>query len=184
MVNAVELRKGMAIMLEKELYIVMDRMHVTPGNWRGYVQATLRNIRTGKSMEKRFRSTEDVERVSLEPKKMTFMYSDNDGHHFMDPDYNSVVFSEDIVGDAKNYLVEDSTVEVLYFGEKAIEIELPIIVELKIIETIPGYRGDSVTNIQKPATLETGFKITVPLFIKEGEIVKVDTRTGEYTGRA
>ncbi|HRZ87425.1 MAG TPA: elongation factor P [bacterium] len=183
MANAVDLRKGMAIMLEGELCVVTDRLHVTPGNWRAYIQVTMKSVRTGKQIERRFRSTETVDVVQLEPKEMQFMYKDQEGFHFMDPDYNTITFSEEVVGDAKNYLIENGKCEVLFFGEKAIEIELPASVELKVVETVPGFKGDSVTNLQKPATLETGYRVNVPLFMKEGDVVKIDTRTGEYIGR-
>ncbi|MFC2149069.1 elongation factor P [Candidatus Auribacterota bacterium] len=185
MANAVDLRKGMAILMgDDDLYVVMDRQHVTPGNWRGYVQATLRSIKTGRTVEKRFRSTEEVNIARLEPKKMQFLYSDKDGYHFMDPEYHTEAYPEEVVGDAKNFMTENMEIEILFYKYKAIEIQLPTSVELKVVETIPGIKGDSVTNLQKPATLETGLKLNVPLFIKEGEFIKVDTRTGEYTGRA
>jgi len=184
MANAVDLRKGMAVMFENDLYVVVDRLHVTPGNWRAYIQVTFKSIRTGKLLDRRFRSTEEVQVVQLDPKEMQFMYKDHEGYHFMDPDYNTITFSEEVVGDAKNYLIENGKCEILFYNEKAIEIELPSSVDLKVVETPPGFKGDSVTNLQKQATLETGYKVNVPLFIKEGDSVKVDTRTGEYIGRA
>ena len=185
MATAVDLRKGMAVKMDGDLYVVLTHQHVTPGNWRAYVQASFRSIKTGKVFEKRFRSTEEVAVVTLDPKDMTFSYKDNNGFHFMDTaDYNTYTLPDAVVGDAKNFLKENLEVMVLFYEGNAIEIDLPASVILKIAETIPGVRGNSATNVQKPATLETGFKIDVPLFIDEGEEIKVDTRTGNYLGRA
>ncbi len=185
MASAVDLRRGMAVKMDGDLYVVLTHQHVTPGNWRAYVQASLRSIKTGKIFEKRFRSTESVDVVTMDPKNMTFSYKDNEGYHFMDTeDYNTYTLSEAVVGDAKNFLKENIEANVLFYEGNAIEIDLPASVILKVAETIPGVRGNSATNVQKPATLETGYKIDVPLFIDEGEEIKVDTRTGAYLGRA
>lgn len=171
--------------MDGDLYVVLEHQHVTPGNWRAYVQASFRSLKTGKIFEKRFRSTETVDVVTLDPKDMTFSYKDNDGYHFMDTeDYNTYTVPDAIVGDAKNYLKENLEVMVLFYEGNAMEIELPASVILKIAETMPGVRGNSANNVLKPATLETGLKIDVPLFITEGEEIKVDTRNGQYLGRA
>ena len=185
MASAVDLRRGMAVKMDKDLYVVLSHQHVTPGNWRAYVQASFRSIKTGKVFEKRFRSTEEVEVVELDPMDMQFSYKDNAGYHFMDTkDYNTYSLSEEVVGDAKNFLKENLEVMFLFYNGNPIEIELPASVTLKVAETMPGVRGNSATNVMKSATLETGLKIDVPLFITEGEEVKVDTRTGQYLGRA
>ena len=185
MATAVDLRRGMAVKMDGDLYVVLTHQHVTPGNWRAYVQASFRSIKTGKVFEKRFRSTEEVDVVTLDPKDMQFSYKDTNGYHFMDTeDYNTYTLSEETVGDAKDYLKENLEVMVLFYNNNPIEIELPASVTLKIAETMPGVRGNSATNVMKSATLETGLKIDVPLFISEGEEVKVDTRTSQYLGRA
>ncbi len=185
MASAVDLRRGMAVKMDGDLYIVLTHQHVTPGNWRAYVQASFRSLKTGKVFEKRFRSTETVDVVQLDPKDMQFSYKDHNGYHFVDTaDYNSYTLSEESVGDAKNYLKENLEVMVLFYNNNPIEIELPASVTLAILETVPGVKGNSATNVLKPAKLETGFKIDVPLFIDEGEVIKVDTRTGMYLGRA
>lgn len=182
--NAVDLRKGTAIMYGGAIHVITEYQHVTPGNWRAYVQVTMRNIRTGNSVQARFRSTEEVEPVTLDSRKMQYLYRDASGFQFMNlEDFSQVPLGGEIVGDARRYLKEGDEVEVLFHEETPIELSMPTSVVLKVVSTVPGFKGDSVTNLQKPATLETGYELSVPLFIKEGDLVKVDTRTGEYLGR-
>jgi elongation factor P len=165
--------------------IVLEVQHRTPGNLRAFVQAIIRYIGTGKSADVRFGSTDKVETVDVHRQKLDFSYKDNTGYHFMDPEtYETVTFDADFIGEAKEYLTENLSVEVLFVEGKAANVELPASVNLKVAESAEGVRGDSANNVQKPATLETGKVITVPLFIKEGELVKIDTRTGQYMGRA
>lgn len=180
-----DLRKGQAIRYNGDIAIVLEVQHRTPGNLRAFVQAIIRSIKTGKSADVRFSSTEKVELVDVERKELEFSYKDRDGYFFMDPEtYETIQLDASLIGDAKDYLVENLKVMVLYTEEKACEIELPPTVSLKVAESADGVRGDSANNVQKPATLETGKVIQVPLFIKEGELVKVDSRTGAYMGRA
>jgi len=184
MANAVELRKGTAILYQGTVHIVTEYQHVTPGNWRAYVQVTMRNVKTGNSVQTRFRSTEQVEIADLESKKLQYLYKDAHGYNFMNvEDFNNVILSPETMGDATRYIKEGDEIEVLFYKHDAIELKLPTSVVLKVVTTIPGFKGDSVTNLQKPATLETGYEVNVPLFIKEGEMLRIDTRTGEYTGR-
>lgn len=184
MTNAVDLRRGMAIMYQGAIHVITEYQHVTPGNWRAYVQVSMRNIRTGNSVQSRFRSTESVEMVTLESRQLQYLYRDSSGYNFTNlEDFNTVNLPPEIVGDAHRYLKEGDEVEGLFHGHDPIEIELPTSVALKVTKTIPGFKGDSVTNLQKPATLETGYEINVPLFVKEGDMIKVDTRTGDYLGR-
>jgi elongation factor P len=165
--------------------IVLEVQHRTPGNLRAFVQAIIRYIGTGKSADVRFGSTDKVETVDVHRQKLDFSYKDNTGYHFMDPEtYETVTFDPDFIGEAKEYLNENLSVEVLFVEGKAANVELPASVNLKVAESAEGVRGDSANNVQKPATLETGKVVTVPLFIKEGEVVKIDTRTGQYMGRA
>jgi len=180
-----DLRKGMAIKYNGNSAIVLEVHHRTPGNLRAFVQAIIRYINTGKSADVRFGSTDKVELVDIERKQLEFSYKDNNGFHFMDPEtYDTITLQEGFVGDAKNYLVENLAVQVLYAEGKAVEIELPASVSLKVVESAEGLRGDTASNVTKPALLETGKSINVPLFIKEGETIKIDTRTGSYMGRA
>jgi elongation factor P len=180
-----DLRKGMAIKYNGNSAIVLEVHHRTPGNLRAFVQAIIRYINTGKSADVRFGSTDKVELVDIERKQLEFSYKDNNGFHFMDPEtYDTITLQEGFIGDAKNYLVENLSVQVLYAEGRPVEVELPASVSLKVVESAEGLRGDTASNVTKPALLETGKSINVPLFIKEGEIIKIDTRTGGYMGRA
>lgn len=185
MAAANDLRKGMCIRYNGNPAIVLEVQHRTPGNLRAFVQAIIRYIGTGKSADVRFGSTDKVETVDVQRTQLEFSYKDPQGYHFMDPEtFDSVSFEESFVGAAKDYLTENQKVEVLYVEGKAANIELPSQVILTVTESAEGVRGDSANNVQKPATLETGKIVTVPLFIKEGEKVKISTTTGEYLGRA
>jgi elongation factor P len=173
-----DLRRGMAIKYNGNAAIVLEVHHRTPGNLRAFVQAIIRYINTGKSADVRFGSTDKVE-------ELEFSYKDRNGYHFMDAEtYDTITLQENLIGDAKDYLVENLSVQVLYAEGKPVQVELPASVSLKVTESPEGLRGDTASNVTKPATLETGKTINVPLFIKEGETIKIDTRTGAYMGRA
>jgi elongation factor P len=185
MAAANDLRKGMCIRYNGNPAIVLEVQHRTPGNLRAFVQAIIRYIGTGKSADVRFGSTDKVETVEVLRQKLDFSYKDHSGYHFMDSEtFETVTFDEEFVGEAREYLTENLSVEVLFVEGKAANIDLPASVVLRVAESAEGVRGDSANNVQKPATLETGKVVTVPLFIKEGELVKIDTRTGQYMGRA
>ncbi len=185
MAAANDLRKGQAIRYNSDIYIVLEVTHRTPGNLRAFVQAIIRSIKTGKSSDVRFSSTEKVELVEVNRETLEFSYKDQEGYHFMDPKtYDDTVLSDALVGGGKDYLTENLAVTVLYAEGKAVEIEMPSSVLLKVTESADGVRGDSANNVQKPATLETGKIVQVPLFIKEGETIKVSTANGAYMGRA
>ena len=185
MAAANDLRKGMCIRYNGNPAIVLEVMHRTPGNLRAFVQAIIRYIGTGKSADVRFGSTDKVDQVDVERKELEFSYKDPQGYHFMDPvTYDTMSFDATFIGDVKDYLTENLKCEVLYVEGKAATIDLPSSVVLTVTESAEGVKGDSANNVQKPATLETGKIIHVPLFIKEGEKVKIDTRTGAYMGRA
>lgn len=175
----------MAIRYNGNVAIVLEIQHRTPGNLRAFVQAIIRYINTGKSADIRYSSTEKVDLVDVNRQTLEFSYKDPQGYHFMNPeDYESITLDEALLGEAKEYLVENLKVEVLSIEGRPAQVELPSSVNLKVTESAEGVRGDSANNVQKPATLETGKIINVPLFIKEGELIKVDTRTGNYMGRA
>lgn len=180
-----DLRRGMAIKYNGDINIVLGVEHRTPGNLRAFVQASLRNLRTGKSSDVRFSSTEKVELVELNRTKLEYSYSDPTGYHFMDPEtYETITLQEDLLDEAKEYLVENLPVEVLFVENRPVQVELPASVEMTVVESPEGLRGDTASNVTKPATLESGKVVQVPLFIKEGERIKVDTRSGSYMSRA
>ncbi len=175
----------MAINYNGDITVVLDMQHRTPGNLRAFVQATLRSIRTGKSSDVRFSSTEKIEPVPMIARKMEFSYKDGADYVFTDPEtYESVTLAEELVGEAKNYLVENGHVTVTFVEEKAVSIELPSSVVLTVTDAPEGIRGDSANNVQKAIIVETGITLQAPLFIKTGEKIKVDTRTGKYMERA
>jgi elongation factor P len=175
----------MAINYNGDVAVVLDSQHRTPGNLRAFVQATIRSIRTGKSSDIRFSSTERIDVVPLLTRKMEFSYKDGEDYVFTDPeDFESVTLPPEIIGDAKNYLVENAPVTVTFVENKAVSIELPSSAVLTVTDAPEGIRGDSANNVQKSITLETGITIQAPLFIKTGEKIKVDTRTGKYMERA
>jgi elongation factor P len=185
MPSANDLRKGMAIKYNNDVCVVLDMQHRTPGNLRAFVQATLRSIRSGKSSNVRFASTESIEVVPLTSQRLEFSYKDQTGYHFMNPDtYETITLSEEFVGDASKYLTENLALTLLEVDGKAAELELPPSVDLKVVEAPPGVRGDTATNVTKPAKVETGLEVAVPLFINEGDTIRVDSRTGKYLGRA
>ena len=185
MATANDLRRGMAINYNGDICVVLDSQHRTPGNLRAFVQATLRSIRTGKSSDVRFSSTERIEPVPMITKKMEFSYKDGGDFVFTDPEtYETVTITPELVGDAKNYLVENGQITMTFVEEKAVTIELPSSVVLTVTDAPEGIRGDSANNVQKAVALETGITVQAPLFIKTGEKIKIDTRTGKYMERA
>jgi elongation factor P len=185
MATANDLRRGMAINYNGDISVVLDMQHRTPGNLRAFVQATLRSIRTGKSSDVRFSSTEKIEAVPMITTKMEYSYKDGTDYVFTDPEtYESVTLAAELVGDAKNYLVENGLVTITFVEEKAVTVEIPPSVILTVKDAPEGVRGDSANNVQKAIIMETGITVQAPLFIKTGEKIKIDTRTGKYMERA
>jgi elongation factor P len=186
MAIANDIRRGNAIRYNGDICLVLDQDRVKPGKGGAFVQTTLRNLRTGKSSQVRFASNETVEVVVLKRKQLEFSYRSGFDYVFIDPDtFEQVTIGEDLVGPAREYLVEQGEYELVFDDqESAIMLELPPSVVLTVAEAPEGLKGDSATNVRKPVTLETGLEINVPLFIREGEKIKIDTRTGEYQGRA
>ena len=175
----------MAIIYNGDVVVVLESQHRTPGNLRAFVQATLRSLRTGKASDVRFSSTERIDVIPMMTRKMDFSYKDGEDYVFSDPEtYETVTLSPEIVGDAKNFLVENSSVTVTFVEEKAVSLEMPSSVILRVSDAPEGIRGDSANNVQKAVVLETGITVQAPLFIKTGEKIKVDTRTGKYMERA
>ena len=186
MAIANDIRKGNALRYNGDICLVLDQERVKPGKGGAFVQTTLRNLRTGKSSQVRFASNENVEVVILRKKNLEFSYRAGAEFVFLDPDtFEQVSVTEDLVGDARPYLVEGGEYDLIFDDQDLpMLLELPPSVVLTVVEAPEGLRGDSATNVRKPVTMETGLEINVPLFIKEGEQIKIDTRTGEYQGRA
>jgi elongation factor P len=182
-VSTADFRKGLRIVFDGAPYQIVDFQHVKPGKGGAFVRTKLKHMRSGRVIDNTFRSGEKVELVEFEERHMQFLYRD-ERYNFMDTEtYEQVSLSEDEVGEARVYLKENTEVDVLYIGSSPATVELPNFVELAIARTDPGVRGDTAQGGSKPATLETGAVVQVPLFLNEGDVVKVDTRTGDYLGR-
>jgi elongation factor P len=180
-----DLRKGQVIKFNGEPHLVMETQHRTPGNLRAFVQVKMRNLRYGKSLEQRFNSPDPVEVLPTDRRTLEFSYADRDTYSFMDPEtFETFELSAAMIGDAKYYLVANGKAEVLFINDSPVTIDLPSAVNLKIVESPEGVKGDTASNVQKPAKTETGLVVQVPLFIKEGEIIRVSTMDGSYLGRA
>ncbi len=182
---ATRLKKGMIIKLDNELFRIHDLMHVTPGNLRGFVRVKARNLRSQTMSEQKLRSEDVIERATLDEKQMQFLYSDGDGYHFMDTEtYEQIHMTADTLGESVGFLKPEMTIDIEFYGSEPVGIELPPTVDLKVVETVPGIKGATATNQMKPATLETGYVVQVPPFIDEGDLIRVNTETGEYLARA
>ena len=179
-----DLKNGMTLELDDTLFSVVEFQHVKPGKGHAFVRTTLKNSRTGAVIDRTFRAGEKVERAIIDKRAMQFLYRDGTDYVFMDTEtYDQLTVSPETLGEASQYLVEQNTALLMMYGEDVIGVDLPASVELTITETEPGLQGDRVSGARKPATLETGLIVSVPLFIEKGEHVKVDTRTGEYLSR-
>jgi elongation factor P len=182
--RASHIRRGMIILFDNQPHRVLEYRHHTPGNLRAIVQTKLRNLITGTTFEHRFSATEDVERAVLEQHEMQYLYQEGSTHYFMDVStYEQVGLDEEILGDALSYLKPEMTIQVEVYDGQPVAIQLPPAVELKVIETEPELKGATVTGSSKPAKLETGLQISVPSFIKEGDVIRVDTSEGKYIER-
>ena len=182
-VSTADFKKGLRIVFDGQPYAIVDFQHVKPGKGGAFVRTKLKHMRLGKVIDNTFRSGEKVELVDFEDKRMQYLYHD-DRFHFMDLDtYDQISLSAEEVGDARDFLKENIEVEILFINDSPVTVELPNFIELQIAKTDPGIRGDTASGGSKPATLETGAVVQVPLFLNEGDVVKVDTRSGEYLGR-
>lgn len=185
MATANDLRKGNAIRHEGDVCLVLELQRVKPGKGGAFIQTTLRNLRNDRSFQIRFSSTETVEIVPLFRRKLEYSYRDASGYVFIDSEtFDQITMPEELSLPYRNYLVEGTDYDVVFSDKTPVQIELPASVNLKVIESPEWVKGDSATNVRKPVKLETGLELNVPLFIKEGEVIKVDTRTGDYIGRA
>jgi elongation factor P len=181
-----QVRKGMVLVGDdKQLYYVVDRDLNTPGNWRAILQLKLKNLKTGSITVNRVRPQDKVEQAYLDKREMQYIYQDGDGFVFMDSEtYDQITLTREWVGDQMLYLKEGNKAQVVFFEGKPLSLELPATVELKVTETEPAVKGATAAAQYKPATLETGLKVTVPPFVNIGEMVAIDTRSGEYLSRA
>ena len=180
-----DLRSGMAIQIDGQAWIVVSYEHVKPGKGPAYAQVKLKNAQTGSYIEKRLRSSETVDQVNIDRRDMEYLYSDNTGAVFMDNEtYDQSAISQDVLGDAMQYLKPNTTVTGMIYKGNVISIDLPAVVELEITDTTPGIKGATATNQLKEATCETGLKTRVPPFITTGEVIRVSTESGEYLSRA
>jgi elongation factor P len=180
-----DLRKGLKITIDGEPYVITDFQFSKPGKGQPLYKCKLKNMVTGYTVDRTYRSSDKFEPANLDEVHMQYLYRDNEGFHFMNTNtYDQVALTNDQVREAKSFLLENMEVDILFFHGTSIDISLPTFVELKVAESSPGIRGDTTTGATKPVILETGQEIQVPLFIKQGEILKIDTRTGEYVERA
>ena len=184
MYDSSDLRKGLKILIDGEPYLITDFQFSKPGKGQALYRCKLKNMISGNTMDRTYRSGDKFQPADLREIHMQYLYRDGDGYHFMDTKtYDQVTLTNEQVGEAKNFLVENMEVDILFFENTAIDISLPNFVELSVTESAPGIKGDTATGATKPATLETGHEIQVPLFIDEGDKVRIDTRTGQYVER-
>src|SRR3982751_3919069 len=185
MIAATQLRPGMVIKFNNELHSVFSMVHRTPGNLRGFVQAKMRNIRSGSMIEHRFSSEDKVERVAFDEQQMEYLYDDGEYYYFMNTEnYEQMHLTKDILGDGVEYLIPQLKVNVEFYEGKPISVELPPSVEMTVVETEPGLKGATVSNVTTPATMDTGLVVQVPPFINQGEKIRVSTSDGSYQERA
>jgi elongation factor P len=185
MISATQLRPGMVVKFNNELYSVFSMTHRTPGNLRGFVQARMRSLRTGTMMEHRFSSEDRVEKAMLDEQEMEYLYDDGEYYYFMNTEtFEQMHLMKDLLGDAVQYLIPQLKVKVEFYEGKPLGVELPATVDMTVVETEPGLKGASVSNVTKPAKMETGLVVQVPPFIVEGEKIRVNTAEGTYQERA
>ncbi|MDE7232487.1 MAG: elongation factor P [Lachnospiraceae bacterium] len=184
MVSAGDFRNGITVEMEGNVYQIIEFQHVKPGKGAAFVRTKLKNIINGGVVEKSFRPTEKFPQARIDRKDMQYLYSDGDLFNFMDTEtYDQIALNADAVGDALKFVKENEMVKICSYNGNVFAIEPPLFVELEITDTEPGFKGDTATGATKPAIVETGAKVMVPLFVENGEVIKIDTRTGEYLSR-
>lgn len=185
MISTGDLKKGLTIELDKVIYQIIDWQHIKIGRGSAQVRLKLRDIIGGHTIERTFQAGEKFPRARLDRHAVQYLYNDGDLYHFMDSEsYEQIMLNREQLADALNYLKEGMSLDILYYKDEPISVELPNSVELEVVETEPGFKGDTATNLNKPGKLETGLTIQIPLFVNVGEVVRVDTRTGQYLERA
>jgi elongation factor P len=184
MIQATQLKRGMVIKHNNDLYRVVETQHKTPGNLRGLVQAKIRHLKSGSISEHRFRSVDMVERAIMDETEMEFLYQDGDMYHFMNNEsFEQIALSAEVLGDAVPYLISNIKLKIEMYEERPVGIDLPLTVVMEVKETEPSIKGASVSNVGKPAKMETGLIVQVPAFISEGDVIRIDTATGAYVER-
>ena len=185
MLSTSDFKKGLKLLIDNQPYFIVDFQHIKPGKGNQFTRTKLKNMITGHNLEKTYKSGEKFESPDVMTRDCQFLYKDENGFHFMDTEnYDQYVLGEKDLGQNKFYLVENMEITMLFFNDRAIGIDCPNTVKLKVVQTDPGHRGNTVTGGSKPATLETGLIVHVPFHINEGDLLKIDTRTGEYMERA
>ncbi len=184
MATTSDFRAGLTIRYNNDLWTIVEFQHVNPGNWRAFVRAKMKNLKTGQVIENRFRAGQDVDVVRIEQRAYQYLYRDGDLLMFMDNNtYDQIHIPEEVVGEGSKFLKENETVQIFFNGTEITGVDIPIFVNLRVVETEPGLKGDSVNNVMKAAKLETGAVVNVPLFVEEGELLKIDTRNSSYVER-
>ena len=184
MISANELRSGITFEIDGELFVVISYQHIKPGKGSPFVRVKMKSLETQNIVERTFRPEDKFKKAFLERKPMQYLYKEGDNFVFMDLEsYEQLYLSTDDVGDNANFLKDNLEIQVVFYKNKPVSVELPNFVELEVIETEPGVKGDTATSAMKPAVVETGYKLQVPLFVNQGDIIRVDTRTGEYLER-
>lgn len=179
-----DFKKGLKIMVDGSPYTILDFQHVKPGKGNQFTRTKMRNLLTGQQLERTFKSGERFEVPNVQTRDMNYLYKDDNGYTFMDKEtYDQIVMTDSEIGEAKDYLIENLEVTLLFYNDRPVSCDVPKAVNLKVTRTDPGMRGDTVTGATKPATLETGLTVKVPLHISEGDVLRVDTTTGDYVSR-
>jgi elongation factor P len=185
MISSNDLRNGVTIVLDGNLWTVIEFLHVKPGKGSAFVRTRIKNVRSGTTLERIFRAGEKLERATVDNRQMQMLYNDADGYHFMDGEtFENVSIQRDLIGDPADFLKDGMVVDVQFHDGVPIGVDLPAHVELRVVDTDPGFRGDTATNTTKPAKLETGATVQVPLFVESGTVIRIDTRDRRYIGRA
>ncbi len=184
MISSNDFRNGVTIIIEGQLWTVIDFLHVKPGKGSAFVRTTLKNLKTGRTLEKTFRAGEKLERATVDNREVQMLYNDADGYHFMDAEsFENFTLQRDVIGDPADFLKDGMKIDVQMHDGAAIGVSLPAHVELRVEETDPGFKGDTAQGTSKPAKLETGASVNVPLFVNPGDMIRIDTRDRRYIGR-
>ncbi len=184
MISSNDFRNGVTIVIEGHLWTVIEFLHVKPGKGSAFVRTRLKNVKTGSTVERTFRAGEKLERATVDNRDMQMLYNDADGYHFMDTEsYENITLQRDLIGDPADFLKDGMRVAMQFHDGTPIGVDLPAHVELKVEETDPGFKGDTATGTTKPAKLETGATVSVPLFVNPGDMIRIDTRDRRYIGR-